>query len=236
MNSRRICIGDVHGHYNALVKLLENIAPSQTDEIYFLGDLIDRGPQSAQVVELVIKNQFNSLRGNHEELLLFSLANGEIDRDFFRNWLHCGGTTTLASYKNGIPYEHIRWLKKLPLYLDLGDLFLVHAGLNPHLPLEEQTSEDCCWIRNEFHRISQPYFPDKLVVTGHTITFTLPGITPGKIATGKGWLDIDTGVYHSKSGWLSGVDFSNNLVYQVHSRSLQFRKVPLAKAIRRVKF
>jgi len=62
--NRRIVIGDVHGHYDTLVALLDAVSPSSEDEVYFLGDLIDRGPNSAQVVELVMRNQFHCLRGN----------------------------------------------------------------------------------------------------------------------------------------------------------------------------
>ena len=68
--NRRIVIGDVHGHYDTLVALLDSISPTTNDEVYFLGDLIDRGPKSAQVVDLVMRNQFKCLRGNHEEMML----------------------------------------------------------------------------------------------------------------------------------------------------------------------
>ena len=61
--NRRIIIGDVHGHYDTLIALLDSIAPNNDDRIYFLGDLIDRGPKSAEVVDLVMKNQYHCLRG-----------------------------------------------------------------------------------------------------------------------------------------------------------------------------
>ena len=80
----------------------------------------------------------------------------------------------------------------------------------------KQTTEQLCWVRDEFHSIRQPYFPDKLIIIGHTITFTLPGVSPGKLAQGQGWLDIDTGAYHPKSGWLTGLDITNRRVYQVN--------------------
>ena len=74
--NRRIVIGDVHGHYDGLMLLMETIAPSKGDEVYFLGDLIDRGPKSAQVVEFVRSNQYPCVMGNHEQMLLESFPNG----------------------------------------------------------------------------------------------------------------------------------------------------------------
>jgi serine/threonine protein phosphatase 1 len=89
-------------------------------------------------------------------------------------------------------------------------------------------------VREEFHRWPKPFFPDKLIVTGHTITFTLPGVIPGKLAKGNGWLDIDTGAYHPRSGWLTALDITNWLVYQVNIWQKQTRQMPLAAAVTRV--
>ena len=231
MSHRRIIIGDVHGHYDTLLTLLEKLAPNNDDEIYFLGDLIDRGPQSAQVVDFVIKNAYPCLLGNHEQMLLNTLGLGEIDNHQLQAWLYSGGYKTLISYNHKIPPEHIRWLKTLPSYLDLGDIWLVHGGVAPTIPLEEQTSQQMCWIRDEFHSIRQPYFPDKLIITGHTITFTFPGIAPGKLVSGAGWLDIDTGVYHPRSGWLTALDVIEQKVYQVQRQNQTVRILALEEAV-----
>ncbi|NES87054.1 MAG: serine/threonine protein phosphatase [Moorea sp. SIO2B7] len=236
MSHRRIIIGDVHGHYDALMHLLEAIAPGKDDQVYFLGDLIDRGPQSAQVVEFVINSGYHCLRGNHEDILIAVVESGQqVAPDLFKAWLYSGGNATLASYGKNIIQNHIEWMKTLPTYLDLGDIWLVHAGLNPNLPLRKQTSEQFCWIRDEFHSMTRPYFVDKLIITGHTITFTLPGVTPGNLAYGAGWLDIDTGAYHRKSGWLTGLDVTHNQVYQFNAKFRNSRKIPLEKAIAPVK-
>ena len=234
MSSRRIVIGDVHGHYEALMSLLEAIAPGEEDEIYFLGDLIDRGPQSAQVVEFIRQNNYSCLRGNHEEMLLSVFENDPMSSEAFQAWFHSGGQATVASYNAKIPPEHIDWIRNLPLYLDLGDVWLVHAGVNPQLALNQQTSEQFCWIREKFHSQSRPYFADKLIITGHTITFTLPGVKPGQIAAGPGWLGIETGAYHRSSGWLTGLDITENLVYQFNTYKKTLRKMPLQKAIAQV--
>lgn len=237
VTNRRIFIGDVHGHYDGLMQLLEAIAPGADDGVYFLGDLIDRGTQSAQVVSLVKKNGYNCLRGNHEQMLIDSFPQGNPHRPSLQAWLYSGGLTTVASYKKDVNLlrEHFHWISQLPLYMDLGDVWLAHAGVDPRFSPEEQTAHELCWIRQPFHRMEQPYFPDKLIITGHTITFTLPGVAPGKIASGCGWLDIDTGAYHRKSGWLTGLDLTNSLVYQVHIFARELRVLQLREAVTKVR-
>lgn len=231
MTHRQIIIGDVHGHYQALMSLLDAIAPRSGDEIYFLGDLIDRGPHSAKVVDFVIENHYSCLLGNHEQMLLDVASQGEIAGELLQGWLYSGGQATLASYDYDIPQRHLDWMASLPLYLDLGEIWLVHAGVHPEMPLHQQTSEQFCWIREEFHQMREPYFTDKLIVTGHTITFTFPGVKPGQLALGVGWLDIETGAYHSNSGWLTGLDVTHSQVFQVHTRQGRVRTLPLEKAI-----
>jgi serine/threonine protein phosphatase 1 len=233
-NHRRIIIGDVHGHYDGLMMLMDAIAPNSDDRVYFLGDLIDRGPDSSQVVEFVKQSPYYCLLGNHEQMLVDVLS-GVASNQVRQAWLYSGGYETLTSYKTvRIPQDHIDWMQSLPTHLDLGDIWLAHAGLSPKLPLAEQTEEQFCWVRQEFHGMTQPYFPDKLIITGHTITFTLPGVRPGELAQGQGWLDIDTGAYHPKSGWLTGVDMTNQVVYQANVYDRVTRTLPLFEAVTRV--
>lgn len=230
MTCRRIVIGDVHGHYDALMSLLEAIAPDRDDEVYFLGDLIDRGPDSAKVVEFVIQQGYPCLRGNHEQMLLDAVGDGYISNSLLQTWLYSGGYHTLLSYEHKIPQEHLKWFQALPTYLDLGDIWLVHAGVHPDIPLSQQTAEQFCWIRDEFHSMTEPFFADKLIITGHTITFTFPGVKPGQLVSGEGWLDLETGVYHQMSGWLTGLDATNNQVYQVQAKTGKCRKLTLEQA------
>ena len=230
-NGRRIFIGDVHGHYDGLIRLLDAIIPATDDQLYFVGDLIDRGPKSAQVLQFVRDNGYSCVLGNHEQLLLEAFPGSRVSQMALQAWLQSGGQTTVASYsKPETLLENLDWLRSLPTHLDLGDIWLAHAGLHPKLPVHEQTSHEYCWIREEFHSAPTPYFPDKLIITGHTITFTLPGVAPGALAQGQGWLDIDTGAYHPKSGWLTGVDMTNRQVYQVNVYQRRVRTMPLAEA------
>lgn len=231
-NSRRIIIGDVHGYYQGLMRLLKEIAPTSEDQLYFLGDLIDRGPQSSQVVNFVMENNYPCLLGNHEQMLLSALGGNFHSNSTVQTWLFSGGQATITSYQAAqIPPDHIEWFKSLPTYIDLDDVWLTHAGVDPNKAVTEQTSEELCWIRDEFHSMELPYFTNKLIIVGHTITFTLPGVTPGQLAQGRGWLDIDTGAYHPRSGWLTGLDINNNLVYQTNVFNSQVRVLPLEKAV-----
>jgi serine/threonine protein phosphatase 1 len=215
---RRLFIGDIHGHYDGLKQLWDLIAPTPEDRVYCVGDLIDRGPKSADVVDFVRRHAAGCVRGNHEQLILDAFVDGKVNLPTLHGWIYSGGQATLASYE-GCPEtleDDLNWLRQLPLYIDLGDLWLVHAGVNPALPLGEQSSYEMCWIRETFHSSLTPFFSDKLIITGHTITFTFPKVAPGQIVAGRGWLDIDTGVYHPRSGWLTALDWDNQLVYQVN--------------------
>jgi len=241
---RRIFIGDVHGHYEGLMRLMDEIAPTSSDQIHFLGDLIDRGPQSKQVVEFVYSNSYPCVLGNHEQMLLQAFPDrhlSSVKMPVLMNWLYSGGESTLASYRNGAGHilqnllqEHLAWMATLPNYLDLGDVWMVHAGVNPRRTLLEQTSDDLCWIRRGFHCSLEPYFEDKLIIIGHTITFTLPDVEPGQLAQGIGWIDIDTGAYHEKSGWLTGLDIDNQRVYQVNVLTHELRQRSLEDAIHQI--
>lgn len=229
---RKIVIGDVHGHYKGLMTLMDAISPTSDDSIYFLGDLIDRGPQSAEVVSFVMENEYHCLLGNHEQMLVNILTQERNPAPVVQAWLYSGGQATVASYQQGIvPFEHVEWFSSLPTYIDLGDVLLVHAGVDPSMPLEDQTDEQLCWIRDEFHSIQKPYFSDKLIIIGHTITFTMPGVAPGQLAQGRGWLDIDTGAYHPRSGWLTGLDITNGIAYQVNVLKKIKRVLPMEELV-----
>ena len=231
--ARRLFMADVHGHYNGLIELIRLIAPAPDDEIFFLGDLIDRGPESARVVEFVMHSGHACLLGNHEDLMLKALCG---DRSVMsgRRWALNGGDTTLEDYSErhaALLGLHLAWMQSLPTFIDLGDLFLVHAGVHPQVPLEKQCFEEFLWVREEHLYCRKPYFPDKLILHGHTPTLNLPGVEPGMLAAGPGWINIDTGVCYPESGWLTGLDFDNKTVYQVHVFNQQSRTLQLENAV-----
>src|SRR5208283_1153947 len=144
MNEGRIiAIGDIHGCSVALATLIEAVKPTPLDTLVFLGDYIDRGPDSRGVIEQVIaladRCQVVPLLGNHEEMLLAALEG----KDNLRYWMKFGGKDALDSYGAGedvkkIPAEHIRFLKRCRNYIETVGHIFVHAYYDPDRPLHEQ--------------------------------------------------------------------------------------------------
>jgi serine/threonine protein phosphatase 1 len=167
---RSLAIGDIHGCRAQLRDLLSQVSPTRNDRLVFLGDYVDRGPDSAGVIDdlLALRAHLPEtvfLRGNHEEMLLDVLA-GHDPATFLFN----GGDRTIASYRARgewpPPAEHRLFLEKLlPVYQD-GEFIFVHAGLRPGLPLTAQQTKDLLWIRGEF--LHSDYDWGKPVVFGHT--------------------------------------------------------------------
>ena len=212
---RIYAIGDIHGRADLLTSLLDEIRrdagrnPGYTDYLIYLGDYVDRGLQSRQVLDLVSAPPppgFGTihLRGNHEQAMLDFLE----DETAGANWLHFGGVQTLFSYdihlpERGVdamvlaearrrlaaalPPAHLSFLTHLRYAMAIGGYFFVHAGIRPGVPLDRQAPEDMLWIREEF--LSSRVDHGKIVVHGHTITDE-PDIRPNRIG-------IDTGAYAS---------------------------------------
>ncbi len=213
--SRVYAIGDVHGRLDLLVQLLDLIRqdnaarPPADTQIVQLGDLIDRGPDSAGVVALAMRPldfaTWTVLKGNHEAMMLEALAG---NREAMQGWLRFGGRESLMSWgvphdlldrldlveitKAGlaaIPEEQQLWLAGRPLGLHLGDYYFVHAGIRPRVPLDRQDDLDRLWIREPFLGSSARHAA--MIVHGHSITpevERLPnriGIDTGAFATGK---------------------------------------------------
>ena len=160
-------IGDIHGCLRPLKRLLAMIAPQPGDEVIFIGDYIDRGPQSREVVEylLTLKSRCVFLMGNHERMLLDYLDGKDDDGIYLSN----GGMATLRSYGDDfarIPQAHISFFRSLRPMYETPEFLFVHAGIRPMVPLDKQQLDDLVWIRQEFFQFIGR-FP-KPVVFGHT--------------------------------------------------------------------
>ncbi|MDI6852682.1 MAG: metallophosphoesterase family protein [Deltaproteobacteria bacterium] len=187
-------IGDIHGCLAHLEQLLEAVNPDLTrHKLVFIGDYIDRGPNSRGVVDYVIrlKKQYPEnvicLKGNHEAMFL-DFLNG-IERDLF---LFNGGRSTIQEYwgkhwdslaELRLPPEHEEFFLSLEKYHQTQDYVFVHGGLKPGVPLAEQVEEDLFWIRGEFITSFEDF--GHKVVFGHT-PMKYPLVMPNKIG-------IDTG-------------------------------------------
>ncbi|HET9870388.1 MAG TPA: metallophosphoesterase family protein [bacterium] len=178
-------IGDIHGCLKQLQDLLAQLPLGPDDELVFLGDYIDRGPDSKGVLDYLLKERqphWHFLRGNHEQMLLDWL--GTPNPLAASNWLLNGGHQTLQSYipkdkmdevrgegihvllQSYIPHTHVEFLNALPLTYDTPEAFFCHAGINLDKPLADQEADDLLWIRRKF--LQDPRPTPKLVVHGHT--------------------------------------------------------------------
>lgn len=200
-------VGDVHGCYEQLGKIYNRIngVECSYDEplrAVFIGDYIDRGPQSKDCVEflMMLTDKFKNiicLRGNHEQMLLDAWDGVHFNPGL---WLQNGGGDTLISYgmkpgqsidewKNYIPQSHIDWIRNLPLQHEDEDHIYVHAGLVPPDKVWMEPYDERLWVRDQF--ISSDHDFGKKVIFGHTIMPELLvrnnkiGIDTGCFATGK---------------------------------------------------
>ena len=173
-------IGDIHGCFEKLESLLaacDAFRDSRRARFIFLGDYIDRGSRSKDVLDLLIKGggerdrNFVCLRGNHEEMLMRAANRDRSDRDLM-TWWGNGGEATLESYgvddPSDLPIEHLAWLRSLPLETSDHHRIFVHAGIRPGVSLSSQSAEDLLWIREPF--LSSEEDHGNLVVHGHTPT------------------------------------------------------------------
>jgi serine/threonine protein phosphatase 1 len=173
MSTRTLIIGDVHGCALTLQHLLfKVIRLRHSDRTYLLGDLIDRGPRSKEVLDTIIRLQsagysINSVRGNHEEMLLNACSN----RNEFILWLENGGDATLRSFDVEdaceIPLSYRKFLDSLPYYILLDSFVLCHAGINCTAPDPFADTVSMLWGRD------LPAIPERIgnrrVICGHTV-------------------------------------------------------------------
>lgn len=174
--SKLYAIGDIHGQRGLLRLLVERVPFAEDDEIVFIGDYIDRGPDSRGVVEDVLEFRLKHprtvcLRGNHEDMFL-DYINGE-DRYQPGVFLMNGGYDTLQSYgidpRDGafqLPPLHTHFFQNLQYVHQSGGFIFVHAGFRPGVRLSEQNPQDLVWIRKEFYESDADF--GRPVVFGHT--------------------------------------------------------------------
>ena len=184
MSKLTYAVGDIHGRHDLLIAALTWIAQHAEgrggSNVIFLGDYIDRGSASREVIEALIQgpsrqaDTFTCLVGNHEAMLLDGLH----DPNAYRHWLRNGGDSTLRSYGGELPQKHIRWMEALPLIDEDDHRYFVHAGLRPYRPIAEQTRHDLLWIREPF--LSADYDFGKHVVHGHTPEENGPDLRPNR--------------------------------------------------------
>jgi serine/threonine protein phosphatase 1 len=213
--SRVYAIGDVHGRLDLLEELVagiraDNAARAPADvRIVLLGDIVDRGPDSAAIVGRCMAftdrtDRFMVLRGNHEAMMVDAIGGNLLALSL---WLRHGGGPALRSWgvpealigagaspdllraaRDHVPAEVVQWLATLPLTWTLGDYLFVHAGIRPGCALAEQKTEDLLWIRKDFLESAED--EGFVVVHGHSISDDGIVVRPNRIG-------IDTGAYRT---------------------------------------
>jgi serine/threonine protein phosphatase 1 len=216
----RYVIGDIHGCVDELRHLVEALPLARGDRLVFLGDYIDRGPDSRGVVSFLIELQkfyreveWIFLKGNHEDMLLSYLGlNGQHGDMFLVN----GGKATFESYGiaasraspqevlSAIPPEHLAFFERLESYHVMDPFLCVHAGVHPRKALLDQTDEELFWIRNTF--IYSTHVLPFTVLFGHTPQPTVLYDLPYKVG-------LDTGLVYGNM--LTCLEVDEKVLYQI---------------------
>ena len=235
---RLLCIGDVHGCLMELTRLLDGLGLTDDDRLVFLGDYIDRGDASAQVVDLLLEVRDALpdtvfLRGNHEEMLLDFLGFGGRNGPIF---VRAGGATTLESYgvdprassgvrealRSALDGAHLEFYRSLELSHVSGPFAFVHAGVRPGVALADQHVDDLLWIRDEF--FSRDHQLSETVVFGHTPQRDVQFSVERRIA-------MDTGCVYG--GFLSALDLTGGRLHQVRKDGTEVEVRDVQEALAR---
>ncbi|MCB0628292.1 MAG: metallophosphoesterase family protein [Saprospiraceae bacterium] len=217
---RRIAITDIHGCLDSFKALLDKIAYTSEDELYLLGDYIDRGPDSKGVIDLILKlreqgHEILCLTGNHEAMFLEIAGESEgtpLD-------LYPGLPDTLLSYgchhPRDIPMGHLDFMSTLPYYHEVDGFLLVHAGLNFRIanPLDDLSS--MIWERYWYTRINKDWLQDRIILHGHTPTYVDDILRMYAGLDILQFMVLDSGCVYDRRGLhqLTAFDMTNRKLY-----------------------
>lgn len=190
MANKTYVISDIHGHYQVYLELLKKIEFDDTDQMYVLGDVCDRGPQSINIfIDIDRRKNITLIKGNHEIMMRNSFLEDNKNLNILNLWKHNGGEQTIRDYhcllqKNNISIEEylnkreiffktmIAYIDNCPSFIELNinnlNYVLIHAGINPNKSLYEQTEEECAWMREFFYKSKA--LDNKIIIFGHTPT------------------------------------------------------------------
>ncbi len=221
---RIFAIGDIHGCANTAKKLLlEEIKIEKKDELYFLGDYIDRGQRSKEVIDLILelKNEnykVNTLRGNHEQLFIDS----EKSFNDFESWIVNGGVATLESFEisrfSELDDEYKNFFNETKFYFETDGFIFVHAGLNFDVQHLFEDKFSMLWIRNM--KVDKKRVDNRIIIHGHTPTPLQQVKKNLALVHKRGSLNIDTGCcmkdYYGY-GFLSALEVGTMQLYSVEN-------------------
>ena len=205
---RLIAVGDIHGNIDMLEALVKAINPVQDDTIIFLGDMVNRGPKSKQVVERIMNLSatcnVHCVCGNHEEMILQAYRGGQSEHKF---WTKFGGLATLISYgvqnARDLPKDHLKFFAECKDYIETPNHIFVHASCNPSIPIEKNKGEILRW--SSFDKNYPGHMSGKKVFCGHS--------PQREILDLKNICCIDTGCGIWVDGKLSAIDINSGSKY-----------------------
>jgi serine/threonine protein phosphatase 1 len=216
-SQRVIAIGDVHGCAQALRAIVSLIAPQRDDTLIMLGDCVDRGPESCQVIEELFRMRDRcrlvTLLGNHEEMML-NYVDGKPQPD---DWVVVGGNTTLKSYGSppsveNIPSSHVEFIRSWGDYFETSSHFFAHGSYEPDRPLARQHWQTMRWQSLKYG-IPEAHISGKTAVVGHTSQKS------GEILNVGHLICIDTFCWGG--GWLTALDTVSGEIWQVNRDGCQ---------------
>ena len=170
---RQFAISDIHGHLKTFQALLKRIDFTVHDELFLLGDFIDRGPDSKGVIDHIEElrakgHQVHCLRGNHEQMVL----GAEYGNDSWRMWLKYGGRETCTSFGTYgewfVPKPYLQWMEELPYHLSTQGYLFVHAGIDTRKDDPLADLESLIWARDWYNSLDDRWLDGRIVVHGHT--------------------------------------------------------------------
>lgn len=231
------CISDIHGKYDLFIEMLKYIQFKDTDSLYILGDIFDKNSNVYEIYQYITaKDNIYMLKGNHEmmaeEAILYNFSDWYL-------WFHKnGGNYTYNSFyrhyddfKDKYPVinrEHftkkeiLAWVESLPIYKNITvnqqKFFLVHAGIDPHIALENQTNEDFLWIRDDFIYNETLFDNETIVIFGHTPTAYMNGLNNYHVWVDNKYKDkigIDGGCFQ-KEGRLNCLRLDDMMVFTIN--------------------
>ena len=210
MPGRILAFGDIHGCDRAFDLLLSGLEIKTEDTVVVLGDVVDRGPGTKQVIDRLMllreQCQLVSIMGNHEEMFLDAVAGG----DWLSPWLMHGGREALDSYEGEletVPEDHLEFMAAGLDYWETERDIFVHANLEPGIPLDQQTGQSLRWAR--LTAMEPPWETGQRVICGHTPQMS------GDPLVFPGWVGIDTMAY-APQGWLTCLDVDTDVIYQAN--------------------
>jgi serine/threonine protein phosphatase 1 len=223
MEQRVFAIGDVHGCFDSLKELMEEkIGLTLSDKVILLGDYIDRGSKSKQVIDYLMNlkekgYELVTLRGNHEQMLLDAYE----DEQLVRLWVMNGGAATLKSFGiskiRQLDPAYLDFFNSLPLFYSYNNYLFVHAGFNDRIDNPFEGTYHMVWESRD--RYSHPLLKDKIIVHGHSVI--TPALCEERILGNEKVIDLDTGCVftnYNEYGRLTGWEITTGKIFSAEGK------------------